>query len=77
MLPAGSISGAPKPATVRIIREAEKEDRGFYTGIFGYFDGKSFRQGNRLRFRSGGGITVNSDCSAEYQEVLQKVYLPC
>lgn len=87
MLPAGSISGAPKAATVRIIREAEKEDRGFYTGIFGYFDGKSFRsavmirfieqQGNRLRFRSGGGITVNSDCSAEYQEVLQKVYLPC
>ena len=86
MLPAGSISGAPKTSTVRIIREAEKEDRGFYTGIFGYFDGKHFRsavmirfierQGDCFRFRSGGGITINSDCSAEYQEVLQKVYLP-
>ena len=86
MLPAGSISGAPKTSTVRIIREAEKEDRGFYTGIFGYFDGKCFRsavmirfierQGGCFRFRSGGGITINSDCSAEYQEVLQKVYLP-
>ena len=86
MLPAGSISGAPKTSTVRIIREAEKEDRGFYTGIFGYFDGKCFRsavmirfierKGDRFRFRSGGGITINSDCSAEYQEVLQKVYLP-
>lgn len=86
MLPAGSISGAPKTSTVRIIREAEKEDRGFYTGIFGYFDGKCFRsavmirfierQGDCFRFRSGGGITINSDCSAEYQEVLQKVYLP-
>lgn len=86
MLPAGSISGAPKTSTVRIIREAEKEDRGFYTGIFGYFDGKRFRsavmirfierQGDCFRFRSGGGITINSDCSAEYQEVLQKVYLP-
>lgn len=86
MLPAGSISGAPKTSTVRIIREAEKEDRGFYTGIFGYFDGKCFRsavmirfierQGDCFRFRSGGGITINSDCSAEYQEVLQKIYLP-
>lgn len=34
------------------------------------------RQGDCFRFRSGGGITINSDCSAEYQEVLQKVYLP-
>ena len=27
-------------------------------------------------FRSGGGITVNSDCRKEYEEVIQKVYLP-
>ena len=37
MLPAGSISGAPKAATVRIIREAEKEDRGFLYGYFRLF----------------------------------------
>ena len=41
MLPAGSISGAPKEKTVEIILQAEKHKRGFYTGIFGVFDGKS------------------------------------
>jgi len=35
MLPAGSISGAPKRKTIEIIREVEEYERGFYTGIFG------------------------------------------
>ena len=39
LLPAGSISGAPKPQTLKIIEEAEKYNRGFYTGVFGVFDG--------------------------------------
>lgn len=86
MLPAGSISGAPKPSTLHIIARAEGERRGFYTGVFGYFDGKRLDSAVMIRyievrdgqyyFRSGGGITINSDCRAEYEEVLAKVYLP-
>lgn len=85
LLPAGSISGAPKPATLRLIREAEGTPRGFYTGVFGYYDGKSLdsavmiryieQEGDRLYFRSGGGITINSQADDEYREVLEKVYL--
>ena len=87
LLPAGSISGAPKEATVRVLAEAEGEERGFYTGICGYFDGFSLDSGvmirfieqgesGALRYRSGGGITINSLCDEEYREVCQKVYLP-
>lgn len=86
MLPAGSVSGAPKRATLQIIKEAEKEPRGFYTGIFGYFDGEELdtavlirfieQDQQQLFFRSGGGITVYSDCKKEYDEVLHKIYFP-
>ena len=41
MLPAGSICGAPKEKTVSIIRDVEYEKRGYYTGIFGFFDGEN------------------------------------
>lgn len=87
LLPAGSISGAPKEATIEAIREAEGQQRGFYTGVFGYFDGSSFDSAVMIRyieqlpdgqylFRSGGGITINSRCDDEYRETQQKVYLP-
>lgn len=86
MLPAGSISGAPKSATLNIIRQAEEEPRGYYTGVFGYYDGQTFdsavmirfieEEDNQYYFRSGGGITVYSDCKSEYEEVLSKIYLP-
>lgn len=86
MLPAGSISGAPKDATIRIIAEAESELRGYYTGIFGYYDGAVLdtavlirfieKDGDNYFFRSGGGITAYSDCVSEYQEVISKIYLP-
>lgn len=87
LLPAGSISGAPKKATVDLIREAEKENRGYYTGVFGYFDGDVLDTAVLIRFieqdsngqmyfRSGGGITAYSDCRSEYNEVLNKIYLP-
>ena len=33
LLPAGSITGAPKPRTMQIIAEAEGYERGFYTGV--------------------------------------------
>ena len=86
LLPAGSISGAPKPATLKIIREAEGYERGYYTGIMGAFDGKVFesavmiryieQQPDGLVFKSGGGITARSIAEAEYQELIDKVYLP-
>ncbi|WP_283686916.1 aminodeoxychorismate synthase component I [Dysgonomonas sp. Marseille-Q5470] len=86
MLPAGSISGAPKEATRRIIQDAEKEPRGYYTGVCGYYDGNELdsaviiryieNDDNQYHFRSGGGITAYSDCEEEYKEVLEKIYLP-
>ncbi len=87
LLPAGSICGAPKQSTLKAISEAENSKRGFYTGVFGYFDGESLDSAVLIRFieqekekyffRSGGGITVNSECEKEYREVNQKIYLPC
>ena len=86
LLPAGSISGAPKSKTVEIIRQAEGYDRGYYTGVFGYWDGRSLdsavairymeRDAEGLLFKSGGGITFLSDCEKEYEEMLNKVYVP-
>jgi para-aminobenzoate synthetase component 1 len=86
LLPAGSISGAPKPKTLEIIRNVEEEKRGYYTGVFGLFDGEDLdsgvmirfieRQGERYFYRSGGGITTQSEASKEYQEVIDKVYVP-
>jgi len=86
MLPAGSISGAPKEETLRIIRESEGRPRGYYTGIMGYFDGQDFDSGVMIRFieqqngrmiyRSGGGITFMSDPEKEYQELIDKIYVP-
>jgi para-aminobenzoate synthetase component I len=86
MLPAGSISGAPKKKTVEIIRKAEKIKRGYYTGVFGYFNGKKLDSAVMIRFientskgmfyRSGGGITFMSNPGTEYQELIDKVYVP-
>lgn len=86
LLPAGSVSGAPKPKTLEIIREVEARKRGYYTGIFGCFDGKELDSGVMIRFienkdgkyyyRSGGGITTQSVAALEYQEAIDKVYVP-
>ncbi|MDR1202931.1 MAG: aminodeoxychorismate synthase component I [Tannerellaceae bacterium] len=86
ILPAGSVSGAPKQSTLEIIRKAEQEPRGYYTGVFGYFDGEELDSAVMIRFieenngkkyfRSGGGITVFSDPQNEYNEVIEKIYLP-
>ena len=85
-LPAGSITGAPKKKTVEIIKEAERYDRGYYTGVFGYYDNNYLESAVMIRFieaqnegffyKSGGGITVYSDPQKEYQEMLDKVYVP-
>lgn len=86
LLPAGSISGAPKERTLEIIRKAEGEKRGFYTGVFGIFDGTRMECAVAIRFleeedgefyyRSGGGITHLSEEEEEYCELLAKIYLP-
>lgn len=86
MLPAGSISGAPKKKTIEIIREAEQYKRGYYTGIFGIFDGENIDSGVMIRYieqkpdgliyKSGGGITAKSNVDEEYQELIDKIYIP-
>ena len=86
LLPAGSVSGAPKTKTVEIIKETEQYDRGYYTGVFGYFNGARLESGVMIRFienidgtlyyKSGGGITAYSNPASEYQEMVDKVYVP-
>lgn len=86
LLPAGSISGAPKSKTLEIIESTEDYSRGFYTGICGYFDGENLesavmirfieQNNGKLVFKSGGGITFMSDGRKEYEELIQKVYVP-
>jgi para-aminobenzoate synthetase component 1 len=86
LLPAGSVSGAPKQATCAIINEAEAGPRGYYTGVAFYFDGENLDSTVMIRFiertsdgivyRSGGGITIHSDVEKEYQELLDKIYVP-
>jgi len=86
LLPAGSVTGAPKKKTVEIIKEAEDYERGYYTGVCGYFDGKNLESAVMIRFienisgtlyyKSGGGITFQSDPKLEYQELIDKVYVP-
>ncbi len=86
ILPAGSITGTPKKRTVEIIDAVEDFDRGFYTGVFGIYDGRSLRSGVMIRFiekegeqlyyKSGGGITIDSDARSEYGELVDKIYLP-
>lgn len=86
LLPAASVTGSPKAKAGGYIRLAEGYPRGYYCGIAGYFDGKTMdtavlirlieTEGERMFFRSGGGLTRESVCEKEYQEVLNKIYLP-
>lgn len=86
LLPAGSVSGAPKNMTLKIIKEAECCDRGFYTGIAGVFDGQTLdscvliryieQKNGELFYRSGGGITSQSIAADEFCELTDKIYVP-
>ena len=86
LLPAGSISGTPKKSTIDIIKNVEGYNRGFFSGVFGIYDGERFDSGVMIRFvektedgyvyKSGGGITLDSVATLEYNELLDKVYLP-
>lgn len=83
-LPAGSITGTPKKRAVEIINELEAKPRGAYCGTIGYlnFDGTGQWNvlirtlqalDNNVSLWAGGGITIASDCAAEYQECFDKV----
>lgn len=82
LLPAGSISGAPKSAAQRIISNLEPEPRGTYCGILGWVHGDQavlsvairifWRDAEFIRFGTGAGITWNSDASAEWEETQLK-----
>lgn len=86
LLPAGSISGTPKKKSVELIEAIEKYERGYFSGIFGHFDGENLYSAVSIRFieqthngmiyKSGGGITAESDPRSEYQEMLDKIYIP-
>ncbi len=88
LLPAGSITGTPKRSTINIIENIEKYKRDYFTGIWGVFDGETIDSSVLIRFiestkikgkyiyKSGGGITLDSNCLSEYQEMKDKVYIP-
>ncbi|MDZ4788904.1 MAG: anthranilate synthase component I family protein [Blastochloris sp.] len=81
--PGGSITGAPKKKAMEVIQQLEAEERGSYTGAFGYFgfDGSvqlgmtirtCERKGEHLSFRVGSGITIDSDPVKEFEETNHK-----
>jgi len=86
LLPAGSITGAPKLKTTKLIEQAEQQPRGYYTGVFGVYDGHTLesavniryieKKGTQYFYRSGGGITHLSNLEEEYEELLKKIYIP-
>lgn len=86
LLPAGSISGTPKKKSVELIESIEGYKRGYFSGVFGHFDGKNLYSAVAIRYieqtkeglvyKSGGGITAESNPRSEYQEMLDKIYIP-
>ena len=83
-LPGGSITGAPKIRAMQLIEELEGSPRGAYCGSMGYFNFDGTGSWNILirsiqkyqhdvSIWAGGGITIASDCDAEYQECFDKV----
>jgi len=86
LLPAGSITGTPKKKTVQILDEIENYKRDYYTGIAGIYDGTSLYSFVLIRFiekiediyyyKSGGGITCDSNINLEYEELQDKIYIP-
>ena len=82
LLPAGSISGAPKSAAKRIISELEPTPRGAYCGVLGWVHGDRavlsvairtfWREGEFINFGTGAGITWSSDAQSEWDETQLK-----
>ena len=86
LLPAGSITGAPKQKTVEIIQAVENHDRDFYTGVAGVFsEGRVdsailirylTQRNGQFYYKTGGGITTQSKWEDEYNEIREKIYIP-
>lgn len=86
LLPAGSISGTPKKKTIELINNIETYYRGFFSGIWGVYNGNTLDSSvlirfienihNKLYYKSGGGITLDSNIYNEYNEMKDKVYIP-
>ena len=83
LFPCGSITGAPKIATMAIIKDVENQARGVYCGAIGILlpNGPTIfnvairtlqMQGNKAIYGVGGGITWDSKWEAEYEETKQK-----
>lgn len=83
ILPAGTLSGAPKLRACEIINELENNKRGIYGGAIGYisFTGNldtciairlAFSKNGKVFIRSGAGIVADSVPENEYRECIQK-----
>jgi para-aminobenzoate synthetase component 1 len=83
LLPAGSISGAPKSSALKVISQHEPVRRGPYCGILGWIKGDSAElsvairtfwnsKDGQLRFGTGAGITWGSEPKAEWEETQLK-----
>ena len=83
MLPAGTLSGAPKIRACQIIEELEPQARGIYGGAVGYLDFSgnmdmciairmAVKQNNKVFVQAGGGIVADSVPEKEYEESANK-----
>lgn len=83
ILPAGTLSGAPKFRACKLICELENNKRGIYGGAIGYIDltgnldtciaiRLAFAKNNKVFVRSGAGIVADSVPEKEYQECINK-----
>ncbi|MBN7772886.1 anthranilate synthase component I [Clostridium aminobutyricum] len=83
ILPAGTLSGAPKIRACEIINELENNKRGIYGGAIGYIDFTgnldtciairlAFKKNGKIFIRSGAGIVADSIPESEHQECLNK-----
>lgn len=83
ILPAGTLSGAPKIRAMQIINELENNKRGIYGGAIGYLDFTGnmdtciairivFKKNGKVFVRSGAGIVADSVPEAEYRECVNK-----
>jgi len=83
VLPAGTLSGAPKIRACEIISELEQNKRGIYGGAFGYIDFSGnldtaiairiiYKKNGKIFVRSGAGIVADSVPEKEFEECLNK-----
>ena len=83
VLPAGTLSGAPKIRACQLINELENNKRGIYGGAIGYIDFTgnldtciairiAYKKGGKVYVRSGAGIVADSVPENEYKECINK-----